>query len=535
MPQTTIGLDIGTTSIKVAKLETSVFRYEFVDFAEHPLPANVELPWEQLVASVLQVVFAERGVRPDKVIASIPGRYVSARLLQFPFSDRKKIAQTIPFEIEGLIPFGLESILLDYEVIESGPQGSWVMALFTEKALLEKHLALLREAGLDPQAVIPAPVALANLWKEISPTDPSPYAIVDLGESETSLCVVHQRSLRFSRTWAFGSSILTRALADGLGMTPAQARDVKEQRADLLAPLTSDKDSVPTSVALVLRKALGPVVGGIRQSLLGALKTSHGPVKRLYLCGKGSRLKGFRECLAEELRLEVVPLELSGQIGSALRQKEIDPAAAAVSLGLALHGVRETWASRINLRTGEYTFVSERAELKRQLTSAGVMAGVLLAMLLTLLGFQYHSRSSEYRRVSASMEKTALELFPELASIPAGERRLFAMTQRLDQEKREMELFAPLSPDGLSVLNILRGISQAAPEDVKIDVRELQIEEAKVRIEGETDSYNSAEQIKSNLLSSGIFASADNPEYKPSLDQSKVKFVMTLQLAQKVF
>ena len=44
------------------------FRYEFVDFAEHPLPTHVELPWEQLVDSVLQVVFAERGVRADKVI-----------------------------------------------------------------------------------------------------------------------------------------------------------------------------------------------------------------------------------------------------------------------------------------------------------------------------------------------------------------------------------------------------------------------------------------------------------------------------------
>ena len=89
------------------------------------------------------------------------------------------------------------------------------------------------------------------------------------------------------------------------------------------------------------------------------------------------------------------------------------------------------------------------------------------------------------------------------------------------------------SSGSLSVLDILREISRAAPQEVKLDVRELQIEEAKVRIEGETDSYNSAEQIKANLLSSGVFSSADNPDYKPSLDQSKVKFVMTLQLAQK--
>ena len=77
-------------------------------------------------------------------------------------------------------------------------------------------------------------------------------------------------------------------------------------------------------------------------------------------------------------------------------------------------------------------------------------------------------------------------------------------------------------------------ITKAVPKDVKIDVREMVMEGNKVRIEAETGSYNAAEQIKENLLATGMFASADIPEAKDSVDQSTVKFKMMLDLNEKI-
>ena len=150
MAQTVVGLDIGATSIKMMRLEASIFRFEFVDFAEHPLPLNVDLPWEQLVTNVLQVLFSDRGMKADRVVVSLPGRSVSAHILTLPFSDRKKIEQTLPFEIEGMIPLPLGNILLADEVIEKGPDGTKILVLFTEKEILKSHLELLKQAGIDP-------------------------------------------------------------------------------------------------------------------------------------------------------------------------------------------------------------------------------------------------------------------------------------------------------------------------------------------------------------------------------------------------
>jgi len=535
MAQTVVGLDIGASSIKMMRLEGSLFRFEFVEFSEHPLPANVDLPWEQLVTNVLQVLFTDRGMKADKVVASLPGRYVSTRILALPFSDRKKIDQTLPFEIEGLIPLPLEEILLDYEILESGPEGTKVLVLFTERKLLESHLDLLREAGIDPNTVLPSSIALANLRKEISlPGQEEPYAVVDFGESETSLCVVHDEKIRYARAWASGSSVLTQTIQDGLEIAPTLAREKKEKAADLYPSPTPGGDSEQEWIATMLGKALRPAVGSIRQSLLSVSKSLDMTVRKIYLCGKGSRLKGLDRLLAEELKVEIQPVALRGPVGSLLETEGHDPATAATSLGLAYHAIREMAASKLNLRTGEFTYVSERAELKRQAFSVGIMACILVALALVYFGLQYRQRSQEYDRVSQSLDRMALEIFPDLRSLPPGVQRTSAISSRLEQEKRERDLFAPLAADSLSVLDVLLEITRAVPKEVKIDVREMAMEGDKVRIEAETDSYNAAEQIKENLLATGIFASADIPEAKDSLDQTKVKFKMILELSQEI-
>jgi general secretion pathway protein L len=534
MAQTVVGLDIGATSIKMMRLEASLFSFEFVDFSEHPLPVNVDLPWEQLVSNVLQVLFSDRGMKADRVVASLPGRNVSARILTLPFSDRKKIDQTLPFEIEGLIPLPLEHILLDYEVLEKTPEGAKVLVLFTEKALLASHLDLLKEAGIDPNVIVPSSVALANLRKEMSPDDEEPFAVVDFGESETSLCVVHDGGIRYGRAWAQGSAALTQAIERGLEISPNLARDKKEKEANLHPSPTPGGDSEQEWMATILVRALGPVVGGIRQSLLSVSKSLDLTVRRIYLCGGGSRLNGLDRLLAEELQVTVEPIPLRGPVGSLLAAEGQDPTTAATSLGLAYHAIREMSASRLNLRTGEYTYVSERAELKRQAFSLGMMTGILLILALVYFGLQYRFRSQEYDRVSQSLDRVALEIFPELRRLPAGAQRTSAIKSRLDQEKRERDLFTPLSPGSLSVLDIMLEITKAVPEGVKIDVREMVMDGDKVRIEGETESYNAAEQIKDNLRATETFAEGDIPEAKDSLDQKTVKFKMMLELNEKL-
>jgi len=536
MAQIIVGLDIGTTSIKVTRLEASLFRFEFKETTEHVLPTHMDLPWEQLVASVLQVVFSDQtGGSPYKIIASLPGRYVSSRILSLPFSDKKKIEQTLPFELEGLVPFPIEEVLIDYEILGTDASGSKVLAVCTQKSVVDAHLKMLKASGIDPQVLVPPSVALANLSKQIQGQSPEPILIVDFGHEETALSLASRGRLAFCRTLMTGSSAVTKALEHELGIPRATAHESKEREVDLGAAEPGPERPHPHAVQRAVSSALEPLIRGITQTLGGIREAAGVAPRRIYLCGKGSALRGLSSYLSRKVGLEVRPLEFQIGPGSVAPAYEYDPFAAATSMALALHGTRDNAASGINLRTGEFAHVSSLKALRKTAVSFGAMAGVLAVLFMVDSGLKYHYRHSESERLQAAITKVAAEISPDVKGLGSDKQKLSTLMAKLEEEKRELGLFATISPNSLSVLDVLLAISEAVPEDVKIDVRELAIEGDKVRIQGETSSSNAAEQIKSNLLKKDAFASAEIMDVKPSVDRSTVKFQMNLELRSKAF
>lgn len=537
MAQVIVGLDIGTTSIRVTRLEASLFRFEFKETTEHVLPTHMDLSWDQLVTSVLQVVFSNQtGGSPYKIIASLPGRYVSSRVLSLPFTDKKKIEQTLPFELEGLVPFPIEEVLIDYEILGSDASGSKVLAVCTKKSIVDAHLKMLKASGIDPQVLVPSSVALANLSKQIQGPSPEPILIVDFGHEETALSLASQGRLVFCRTLMTGSSAVTKALEQELGISHAAALELKEREVDLAATEPPDSEKPhKEAVQRAVSSALEPLVRGITQTLAGIREAAGVSPRRMYLCGKGSALRGLPSCLSRKVGLEVCPLEFQIGPGAIVPAYDYDPLAVATSMALALHGTRDNAASGLNLRTGEFAHVSSFKALRKTAVSFGAMAGVLAILLAVDSGLKYHYRHSEYERLQASITKVAAEIAPDIKGLASDKQKLSALMAKLDEEKRELGLFATISPTSLSVLDVLLAISEAVPEDVKIDVRELAIEGDKVRIQGETSSSNAAEQIKSNLLKKDAFANAEIMDVKPSVDRSTVKFQMNLELRSKAF
>jgi len=535
MAQTIVGLDIGATSIKVTRLEASLFRFEFKDSSEHMLPTHMDLPWEQLVSSVLQVIFSDQATRPEKIIASLPGRAVSSRVLDLPFTDKKKIEQTLPFEIEGQVPFPIEEVLTDYKVLETASGTSKIFVICTPKKILDTHLKVFKDSGIDPQIVITPAVSLANLYKQIQGDSPEPFMIVDFGDSETAISTVFKGQLLFCRTLVTGSSRLTKDLEQGLQVSYGQAADIKEHEADLSPDGSSTGDSRKELVARILATSLQPLVGGIKQSLVSVQEATGVKPEKIYLCGKGAKLKGLETYLSGELAHEVLTMKFSNAAGSSHPPLNWDPLVFAASMGLALHGTRDNAASRLNLRTGEYGYVSSLKAFRKTSFSVGAMLAALLLLFVINEGLKYHYRHAEFTRIQSAIDQVAQEMSPDLKGLRGDKQKFSMLTSKLDEERRELSLFASISPNSLSVLDVINAITQAIPQDVKIDVRELAMEGDKIRIQGETASSNAAEQIKNNLLQSGTFASAEIPEVKDSLDHSTVKFQMNLQLQSRSF
>ncbi len=535
MPQIVVGIDLGSTSIKITRLETSLFRFDFKETTEHLLPAHTDLPWEERAVQALRALFPEQAASGYKVVASFPGRYVSSRILSMPFSDKKKIEQTLPFELEGLIPFPIEDVVIDYQVLETNSSGSKVLAICAHKGTLDAHLKIYKTSGIDPQVLIPPSVSLANLSKLIQGESPEPILIIDVGDTETALSLVSHGRLTFCRTLMIGSSSLATQLEHTLGISHERAQELLEHEADLSVVEPQLEDRTTDDVVRILSSSLQPLVRGISQTLASTHDAIQITPQRIYLCGTGASLNGLSTYLSRHLDIDVFRLEFQSGPGSSAPLYECNPLSGANSIGLALHAIRDHTASSLNLRTGEFAYVSSLKALRTTAVSFGVMVSTLLVLLVINFGLKYHYKSAEHKRLQAAITKVATEISPDIKGLQSDKQKLSALASKLDEDKRALGLFAAISPNSLSVLDVLLALTEAVPQDTTIDVRELVIEGDKVRVQGETTSSNTAEQIKNNLLKKEMFANAEIMDVKPSVDRSTVKFQMNLDLRSKAF
>jgi general secretion pathway protein L len=122
----------------------------------------------QLVEILKEKARAWGGAR---IISSIPGHLFTQRLVQFPFSDRKRVEKALPFELEDLVPFELDEVIIDHIVLGDGKNGkapeaakeAQVLGLMLPKEILKKHIELLASAGIDPQVIVPSYIGLDAL------------------------------------------------------------------------------------------------------------------------------------------------------------------------------------------------------------------------------------------------------------------------------------------------------------------------------------------------------------------------------------
>jgi len=85
----------------------------------------------------------------DTYIASIPSNNIMLRNLQMPFKETKKIRQTIAFELESMLPFPIEDLLIDFLVIDQTEQAE-ILSASVEREFFSRHLNLLQSSGIDP-------------------------------------------------------------------------------------------------------------------------------------------------------------------------------------------------------------------------------------------------------------------------------------------------------------------------------------------------------------------------------------------------
>src|SRR5574340_609601 len=122
MPQRILALEVGAQELKAAVIEKSFRDYRVLGFYHEAVAAEGER------AAQVRSFLDRNRVEADTVLSSLPGHLVALRTFFLPFRDRKRLDQTIPFELETQVPFGLDDVVVDYHILQRDDAGTMVLA-----------------------------------------------------------------------------------------------------------------------------------------------------------------------------------------------------------------------------------------------------------------------------------------------------------------------------------------------------------------------------------------------------------------------
>jgi type IV pilus assembly protein PilM len=387
MAQRILGLDIGAWSVKATVIESSLRKTSVVAFREHHIPVDTAgQPLPDGLRAVVQATIA--GLEFDTVASAVPPAQVLTRELDIPFSDPRRIAQVLPFQLESLIPRPMDAVSHDYQVIGRKESGVQLLCAVIDRAHLREFIARARTSGIDPRSVTLAPAAVENVALHLAPAatpsasgGPVADVIIDLGHRATTATVVRDGRLVAFRTVARGGFHLTQALARDLGLPFPDAETWKHQSvtADPEA-LAGEEDPRVREASGIVQRALEPLLRDLRVSV-DALASRVGlPIRAATLIGGGAALEGLPEALGDVLGIPAV----RGTAASPLFSGELAGAhavgAGALAAALALEPLEADDAHRINLRTGEFAYGSDFEAVRAKAGWIAAFVALLLAL-----------------------------------------------------------------------------------------------------------------------------------------------------------
>jgi len=472
--QKVIGLDLGSYSIKAVEIINTFSSYDINGFREYPLEIGEDKTLAARQSEALAKLFNQNDMEADKIVTALSGQFVTSRILEFEFSDAKKIAAAVSAEVEDFIPFDIDEMIVDEQMLGQTTYGAnQVLAVMTRKMYMEKFLEQLQQVELDPKVVDIDSLAFYNLSSAMHIPDGKLAALVDIGHSKTSVCIVKDGVIRMFRTINVAGRFVTEFLAKDGEMEFLDAQELKHKVSEVVVP----GQDAPNEAVGKITLAMHVITKEIGRTLYAFKSYEKQPLDIVYLSGGTSRLRNITEYLSHELGAPVVPnnlFESSLNISDNLSTKmpEIPQ-----SIAIGMRGITNLKRlSQVNLRKGEFAFVQDYEKVLKGAFSFVrylAIAAVILFVSYVLHAILYNSQTSS---VTNTYRKEVVKVFPSLKKKITKKTSFKAMkgyaeksfTKEAEQYQRSIGDFIE-GNKGSAALVVLAQISENIPKDVELE------------------------------------------------------------------
>ena len=341
-----VGLDIGSSAVKAVELKPTGKTFKVVAFGIEPLPNDAIVDGAIIdgaaVADAIRRLFDTHGITTRDVAASLSGNAVIVKKITLPAMTDAELAASITWEAEQYIPFDIQDVNLDYQVLSRPPKGVAagtmdVLLVAAKKETIADYTGVIAQAGRIPAIVDVDAFALQNAYEVNYGARDAIVALLNIGASAININVVRGAQSLFTRDVPIGGNAYTEALQKDFQI-PQESADLLKRgfTADGLDPIQARPtvQMVTDTVLLEVQKTLDFFRG----------TTGAEQIDLLLVTGGAAQVDGLVDALHERLG---IPVELFDPF----KTVSFDPskfnvpvpadaaATSAVAVGLALRRV----------------------------------------------------------------------------------------------------------------------------------------------------------------------------------------------------
>lgn len=349
-----IGVDIGTSSIKVCQVHDGRRGPTLVRFGFAQLPPQAIVDGQVMDASVvietLSRVVRDSKIRNREVAVSVSGQSVIIRKITVPMMTPQELDEQIQWEAEQHIPFDIKDVEVDYQVLRRRPETSQMELLLVaaKKDHISDYTQLVRNAKLKPVVCDIDAFTVQNLYEFTHGLHPDhTVALINIGATLSSLNIVSGGISAFTREIATGGNTVTEQIQRQLSIPYEQAEAYKCGGAGSAA---TSFGIVPHQVMPVIEAATDTIAAEIQRSLDFFVATSgENEISSIHLSGGSANLPMLIQAIQRRTRINVqawnpVLRFVPDPKTINLNELELRGSQLAVALGLTLRREREVRA-----------------------------------------------------------------------------------------------------------------------------------------------------------------------------------------------
>jgi len=319
-----VGIDIGSSSVKLVQLRQAKGGYQLVTLGVAPLPPeaivdNAIMDSGSVVEVVRNLVESHK-VKTKSVATSVSGHSVIIRKIQLPIMTEEEMEASIQWEAEQYIPFEISEVNLDFQILgpdARDPSQMNVILVAAKKEFVNDHVAVFRECGMNPVVMDIDCFAIENAFEaNYGFEEDEIVALINMGAAAMNVNVLKGGKSVFTRDIQIGGNMYNEEIQKRLGLSGEDAEEVK------LGGEIEDVDA--EAVMSVINDATESLAQEVQRSFdFFSATSSDEKVQKLYITGGVSKTPNVREYLESQLAIPVELLDPFRLIK--VNEKEFDP------------------------------------------------------------------------------------------------------------------------------------------------------------------------------------------------------------------